>query len=215
MTKLNKARVGNPSLNNYMIKPGIQIPKRHAELAPPLLTITNDLARAAALLAELDAKHLPTNHSSPLGKRGGSSWLGILHHEGSVPWGNDSSYKVNFSLKERREDVFRNVQDYEADTTGARDSTKAIQQAIDDGKSCGAGCNGATTKNAMVHFPPGRYLVSSSIAVYFSTQMIGDAIQPPTIVAARSFVGLGVLSTDICVDNGGAGPDGNFQMGPG
>lgn len=91
----------------------------------------------------------------------------------------------------------------------SQDSTKAIQKAIDDGKRCGAGCNGSTTKNAIVYFPPGKYLVSSSIAVYFGTQMIGDALEPPTILAAKSFIGLGVLSTDVYVDNGGSGPDGN------
>jgi hypothetical protein len=50
--------------------------------------------------------------------------------------------------------------------------------------------------------------VSSSIAVYFGTQIIGDANNWPTIVAASSFVGLGVLSTDVYVENGGIGPDG-------
>src|ERR1051326_6569742 len=61
----------------------------------------------------------------------------------------------------------------------------------------------------MVYFPPGTYLVSSSISIYFGTQIIGDANNWPTIKAASSFVGLGVLSTDIYVTNGGTGPDGN------
>jgi len=90
-----------------------------------------------------------------------------------------------------------------------QDSTQAIQRAIDDGKRCGAACNGATTKNAIVYFPPGQYLVSSSISIYFGTQIIGDANNWPTIKAAPSFVGLGVLSTDVYVANGGTGPDGN------
>lgn len=90
-----------------------------------------------------------------------------------------------------------------------QDSTQAIQRAIGDGKRCGAACNGATTKNAIVYFPPGQYLVSSSISVYFGTQMIGDANNWPTIKAAPSFVGLGVLSTDVYVESGGTGPDGN------
>lgn len=51
--------------------------------------------------------------------------------------------------------------------------------------------------------------MSSSISVYFGTQIIGDANNLPTIVAAASFVGLGVLSTDVYVENGGIGPDGN------
>jgi len=51
--------------------------------------------------------------------------------------------------------------------------------------------------------------VSSSISIYFGTQIIGDANNWPTIIAASSFVGLGVLSTDVYVDGGGSGPDGN------
>lgn len=44
--------------------------------------------------------------------------------------------------------------------------------------------------------------------MHFGTQLIGDANDWPRIVAASSFVGLGVLSTDVYVDNGGNGPDG-------
>lgn len=39
--------------------------------------------------------------------------------------------------------------------------------------------------------------------------MIGDALDPPRIIAAPSFVGLGVFSTDEYVKDGGLGPDGN------
>ncbi|KAL1890787.1 hypothetical protein Sste5346_008112 [Sporothrix stenoceras] len=122
-----------------------------------------------------------------------------LARKSSVPWGNDSSYKV-----------FRNVvSDYGADPSGKADSTKAIQKAIDDGKRCGAGCSGSTTGNAIVYFPPGKYLVSSTINVYFGTQMIGDANDWPRLVASSSFVDrLGVLYTDLYVRNGGTGPDG-------
>lgn len=59
-----------------------------------------------------------------------------------------------------------------------------------------------------MYFPPGRYLVSRSISVYFGTQIVGDANNWPTIIGASSFVGLGVLSTDVYVENGGTGPDG-------
>lgn len=74
---------------------------------------------------------------------------------------------------------------------------------------CGRGCNGSTTKNAIVYFPPGEYLVSSTIALPFGTQVIGDAKNRPRIVAAPSFVGLGVLSTDEYTGDGGTGSDGN------
>ena len=73
---------------------------------------------------------------------------------------------------------------------------------------CGKGCNGSTTKNAIVYFPPGTYLVSSTIALPFGTQVIGDTNNRPTIIAAPSFVGLGVLSTDEYTGDGGQGVDG-------
>ncbi len=50
--------------------------------------------------------------------------------------------------------------------------------------------------------------MSSSINVYFGTQIIGDANNWPTIVGAPSFIGLGLLSTDVYIENGGQGPDG-------
>ncbi|KAJ6440015.1 LysM domain-containing protein [Purpureocillium lavendulum] len=88
-------------------------------------------------------------------------------------------------------------------------ATQAIQKAIRDGKRCDSACNGATTTKAIAYFPPGKYLVSSSIPVCFGTQMIGDAVNPPTSLATRSFVSLGVLSTDAYEADGGTGPGGN------
>lgn len=81
---------------------------------------------------------------------------------------------------------------------------------MNDGKRCGEKCNGSTTKNAIVYFPPGVYQVSSTIPLPFGTQVIGDPNDIPLIVASPSFVGLGVLSTDEYT-GGGAGPDGADQ----
>ena len=89
-----------------------------------------------------------------------------------------------------------------------QDSTAAIQKAIADGNRCGAKCGGSTTKNAIVYIPYGTYMVSTSISVYFGTQIIGDANRIPQLVASPRFVGLGLLSTDVYVNNGGIGPDG-------
>ncbi|KAG2016773.1 hypothetical protein GB937_005974 [Aspergillus fischeri] len=200
MTKLNQARLARPSRNNYSMKPGTKLGKRDDVAAPPpLLNITDQIARAAALVAELEAGGSAGGKYIKLYRRAGTFWMEGIERKGAIPWGDNPDYKV-----------FRHVvNDYGADPTGQRDSTAAIQRAIDDGKRCGAACNGATTKNAIVYFPPGTYLVSSSISIYFGTQIIGDANNWPTIRAASSFVGLGVLSTDVYVDNGGDGPDGN------
>ena len=58
-------------------------------------------------------------------------------------------------------------------------------KAMLDGNRCAEKCNGATTKNAIVYFPAGTYLVSSSIEIPFGTQMIGDVSVPnaPTFYA--------------------------------
>ncbi|KAJ3556896.1 hypothetical protein NPX13_g10039 [Xylaria arbuscula] len=200
MTERNKARLASPIRGNSRHSRDPKVLKRGDDLVPKLLEVTGEMLQAAAMLAELDNKP-GLNETSPpnvVEKRAGTFWMENLPRKGTVPWGNDASYKV-----------FRNVVTYGADPTGQKDSTQAIQRAIDDGKRCGAACNGSTTKNAIVYFPPGRYLVSSSIAVYFGTQIIGDANNWPTIVAASSFIGLGVLSTDVYVDGGGQGPDGN------
>lgn len=45
---------------------------------------------------------------------------------------------------------------------------------MNDGKRCGEKCNGSTTKNAIVYFPPGTYRISSTIPMPFGTQVIGD-----------------------------------------
>jgi hypothetical protein len=81
---------------------------------------------------------------------------------------------------------------------------------MDEGKRCGKACNGSSTKNAIVYFPQGTYLVSSVIPVYFGTQLIGDATNWPTIMASSKFIGTAVLSTDEYT-GGGAGIDGGDQ----
>lgn len=50
----------------------------------------------------------------------------------------------------------------------------AINHAISDGGRCGANCGSSTIYPAVVYFPPGNYLVSSSIIQYYNTQLIGD-----------------------------------------
>ncbi|KAL4941643.1 hypothetical protein BDV06DRAFT_212488 [Aspergillus oleicola] len=196
MTKLNKARLDSPIRGVVYPRSGANFTRSNEE-HPPLLHITEDIAHAAAVVAEADMAAQLTIGTSTLDKRAaGTFWMKDIQRQGTVPWGDDPQYKV-----------FRNVvDDYHADPTGASDSTAAIQAAINDGNRCGARCNGSTRKNAIVYFPPGTYLVSSTIEVLFATQIIGDANDWPTIRAAGSFVGLGVLSTNQYI--GGTGPDG-------
>ncbi|CAK7205467.1 hypothetical protein SEUCBS139899_008242 [Sporothrix eucalyptigena] len=195
MIVLNNARIANPIRNHYGSKPKIQDSSSQSRL----LAITPEIAAAAAVVAEAD--WAATGGNATVTRRDPQAapfWMESIARKGSVPWGSDANYKV-----------FRNVvTDYGADPTGAKDSTAAIQKAISDGSRCGAKCGGSTTKNAIVYIPHGTYLVSTSISVYFGTQVIGDANSPPTLVASPRFVGLGLLSTDVYVNSGGSGSDG-------
>ncbi|CZT23764.1 related to glucan 1,3-beta-glucosidase [Ramularia collo-cygni] len=113
-------------------------------------------------------------------------WLANIERKGTVWGNNDSSYSV-----------FRNVvTDFQADPTGQQDSTEAINKAISDGGRCGFGCNSSTVHPAIVYFPPGKYLVSKPIQMFYYTQMVGDAVELPQIVMASNFEGMAMFDAD-------------------
>ncbi|KAL4933811.1 pectate lyase superfamily protein-domain-containing protein [Aspergillus undulatus] len=123
-----------------------------------------------------------------LRKRASSTWwMATMAQRGSSPHA-PSGYKV-----------WRNVVDYGAKGDGVTDDTAAINLAISDGGRCGANCGSSTVYPAVVYFPPGSYLVSSPIIQYYNTQLIGDPLDLPTILGAASFVGLGVITSDVYV----------------
>jgi hypothetical protein len=224
-SRLNTARLASPQRNRYGLKPGTVVGESHVSATanqgspPPLLQINDTVADAAALVAEADAvASTGRNMTRRAVASSGTYWMGSLSRKGSVPWGNDPKYNV-----------FRNVLDYGAVGDGVtvssiwnynkkgieladllQDDTKAITAAMTNGTRCGKGCNGSTTKNAIVYFPPGKYLISSTIAMPFGTQVIGDANDRPELLASKSFIGLGVLSTDEYT-GGGTGTDGLDQ----
>ncbi|KAK1911450.1 hypothetical protein P3342_012751 [Pyrenophora teres f. teres] len=213
-SKRNAARLLNPLRNQYRLKPGTVTGQPNMRMesfndngkdetpVTPLLDITDDLAAAAALVAEADAVGKAGNltRRTTTKRATGSYWMGSIDHKGSVPWGGDASYKV-----------FRNVRDYGAVGDGVTDDTKAFKNAMSDGKRCAVKCNGSTVKNAIVYIPPGTYVISSTIAMPFGTQVIGDANARPTLKASKSFIGMGVLSTDEYT-GGGTGTDGLDQQ---
>ncbi|OGM39526.1 hypothetical protein ABOM_012090 [Aspergillus bombycis] len=128
--------------------------------------------------------------SQSLHKRAASGsqfWMANIEQRGVSPFAPDG-YKV-----------WRNVKDYGAKGDGITDDTVAINKAISDGGRCGADCGSSTIYPAVVFFPPGTYLVSSSIIQYYNTQFLGDPTDYPTILAAASFVGLGVITSDVYV----------------
>lgn len=58
------------------------------------------------------------------------------------------------------------------------------------------GCPSTTTSPAVVYFPAGTYLISSSIIDYYLTQLIGNPNDLPTLKATAGFSGLGLIDGD-------------------
>jgi hypothetical protein len=124
----NKARLEHPSRNQYKLKPGTKVLNRRGQPpdtqpVPALFNVTEEIADAAALLAEYEAaaelnatgtvkrdySHIDVLHKRQRKeKRAGTWWMGNKEHRGSWPWGNDNSYEV-----------FRDVTDSKWATDGA------------------------------------------------------------------------------------------------
>ncbi|KAK8080836.1 hypothetical protein PG997_008654 [Apiospora hydei] len=193
---LNRNRLANPRRNNYGLKPGTNLrgeaKQRRSALKAlrvasdmPLLSIDDTIAAAAALVAEAEATDFVGN---------GTRFPANMTRQNHRKRAKTGSYWM--AQLDRKGTIFRNVLDYGAVGDGITDDTKAISRAMNETRRCGEKCNGSTTKNAIVYFPPGNYLISSTVPMPFGTQVIGDAKDWPVLTASRSFVGLGVLSSD-------------------
>jgi hypothetical protein len=120
----NEARYLKPARNTYRLKPGTVVGdattqqhqsrrrgrsvRRDEETPPPLLAITDEIAQAAALVAEAEADDAV--RSGNLTRRQAPTstfWMENLARKGTVPWGDNSTYAV-----------FRNVRDYGATGNG-------------------------------------------------------------------------------------------------
>jgi hypothetical protein len=150
MTIRNHARLANPARNRY-IKPSTKVRER-AETAdvdspPPLLNITQEIAMAAALIAEADVAKAFNDTSTRSQKRAGTFWMQDLDRRGAVPWGQDIGYKVNYYLFTvsivfegivndllSKIQVFRIVTDFGADPTGQRVSCQFATESRWDTK---------------------------------------------------------------------------------
>ena len=111
----NGLRLARPLRNIYGLQPGsgpvdsVSTYKRSngAKAASdnsgvvPLLRVTDEIANAAALVAEVQARGNSTRKRAAAAT--GTYWMQGLARKGTVPWGDDSSYIV-----------FRNVLDYGA-----------------------------------------------------------------------------------------------------
>lgn len=118
-------------------------------------------------------------------------WYGAIGHDHS-----QSSFLNNKDAYT----VWRNVvSDFGADNTGNSDSTDAIRNAINHG---GSGLPDRTTKDtygetmkpAIVYFPSGTYLISSTLDLYAGTVIVGDPINPPVFKVASTFSGTKLIN---------------------
>ncbi|CAO3660642.1 unnamed protein product [Umbelopsis ramanniana] len=114
----------------------------------------------------------------------GEMWIDTIGHNGTSVYG-PSGYTV-----------YRNVMNYGCKGDGVTDDTACINSAISSGGRCGSGCGESTTTPALVYFPAGKYLISSPIVLYYYTQMVGNALNPPTLLMAPSFTGIGLIDSD-------------------
>ena len=93
------------------------------------------------------------------------------------------------------------------------DDTAAIQKAISDGNRCAPGkCASSTTTPAVVYFPAGTYIISSSLIDYYNTQLIGNPNSLPTLKATAGFSGLGVIDGDQYQAGGALGFGGRIYI---
>lgn len=117
-----------------------------------------------------------------------------MKHQGIAAFNpNPSSYQV-----------FRNVKDFGAVGDGVTDDAVAINSAISSGDRCGPGtCSSTTVTPAVVYFPPGTYMINSSIIDYYYTQLIGNPNCLPIIRAFPTFAGtFGLIDGDEYGANG-------------
>lgn len=149
----------------------------------------------SCLTLALPALAAPAPQASTAPATGSSTsyWLPTIGAQnlGVAPFNGNSTYQV-----------YRNVKDFGAVGDGTTDDTAAINSAISSGGRCGFGCGSSTVTPALVYFPSGTYLVSKPIVQYYYTQLVGDAINPPTLKADAAFSGMAVIDADPYEDDG-------------
>ncbi|KAJ3485541.1 hypothetical protein NLG97_g6789 [Lecanicillium saksenae] len=104
---------------------------------------------------------------------------------------------------------YRNVKDFGAVGDGQTDDTAAINRAVaafskdnTEKTRCGKECGSSTTLQALVYFPPGKYLVSTPIIQYYHTQFVGNPNNKPTLKGAANFSGIAIVDNDVYIPGG-------------
>lgn len=63
---------------------------------------------------------------------------------------------------------------YGAKGDGRTDDTEAVQRAIADGDRCIIDCDAKDVRHVTVYFPPGSYLISSTLSLLPGTEVFGN-----------------------------------------
>ncbi|PSK38025.1 hypothetical protein B9Z65_1216 [Elsinoe australis] len=206
----NAYRFKHPRRNSY--KPGQRVSTLRKRDDEPIAPHLNDtVIAAAALIAEVDAKggaiNITTsqqtandegvlaNHTNIHARAVTPTpwWVPLVKRDGLAPM-NSGYYPV-----------WRDVTDPQygggAKGDGKTDDTAAINAAIAAANNCGKGCLSSSIKGTLIYFPSGTYLISSPINAYYYTQIVGNAVDIPTIKTAPSFIGLGAIQSDVYIPN--------------
>jgi len=115
--RINMLRLAKPLRNTYGLKSGGAANATVNEDVKPLLEITDEIANAAALVAESSGASRNVTKRAVAGK--GTYWMGSINRRGTVPWGDDPDYVV-----------FRNVLDYGAVGDGVTVSFQAQSRCL-------------------------------------------------------------------------------------
>ncbi|QIW95418.1 hypothetical protein AMS68_000936 [Peltaster fructicola] len=156
----------------------------HGQIRKPDLIDIDDRVNIIRGVAGNDAPPFTRHHEKRYGS-GGPYWMSQIKRQGRVAYGNNASYVI-----------WRNVKDYGAKGDGVTDDSYAINNATADGNRCGLGCDSQTTTPAIIYFPPGTYMISQPIIMYYYSQFIGDANNLPVLMALPEFNAIGLLDAD-------------------
>ncbi|KAK6217374.1 exo-beta-1 [Colletotrichum tabaci] len=118
--------------------------------------------------------------SGPIESNPSTWWRAAIDHNGTAPTSSDPTFQY-----------YRTAVQYGADNTGVRDSSDAFNFAIEAWTRTG---NTVTTRPAYVYIPPGRYRIKKPIQMLVTTFLVGDALNPPVLIADPALGGQPVIN---------------------
>ncbi|ORY68799.1 pectate lyase superfamily protein-domain-containing protein [Pseudomassariella vexata] len=110
-----------------------------------------------------------TSCSGPVESSPKTWWRAAIQYNGTTPTAVDETFQY-----------YRTVIQYGADNTGVENATEGFNFAIN---AWNRTANTVTTLPAYVYVPPGKYRIKASIQMLVSTYLIGDPLDPPTLIA--------------------------------